>query len=185
MGLEKPGRQAVVDIGYSGTIQGYLNRLVTTPVHGYYLITDQRSDKVAQKHNVNIRGCYLESIDEVSTTSMMYPHNFQLEKMLSSDDAQIVHYELDQENNLTAHYRELSNDEAECSSFRKELQEGIIRYALDAKSIRERIFPSYKPSREIAYQLCEAFFAQQSPLETDLLQKVVLDDHYCGRGIVR
>ncbi|MFA5924755.1 MAG: rhamnan synthesis F family protein [Methylococcaceae bacterium] len=185
MGLEKPGRQAVVDIGYSGTIQGYLNRLVTTPVHGYYLITDQRSDKVAQKHNVNIRGCYLESIDEVSTTSMMYPHNFQLEKMLSSDDAQIVHYELDQENNLTAHYRELSNDEAECFSFRKELQEGIIRYALDAKSIRERIFPSYKPSREIAYQLCEAFFAQQSPLETDLLQKVVLDDHYCGRGIVR
>jgi hypothetical protein len=183
--LEEPGRQAVVDVGYSATIQGYLNRLVTTPVHGYYMITDQKSARVSQQHDVLIRGCYLENVAQDSTAPQIYLHSFELEKLLSSSDAQIVCYELDQENNLTAHYRELSSEETGCASFRAELQEGVIRYARDARNIRERILPSYKPSCAVAKQLYEAFITQPSQLEKELLQKIALDDHYCGRGIVR
>jgi hypothetical protein len=174
-----------VDIGYGATIQNYLNRLVATPVHGYYMITDQRSAKVTQKHNVIVRGCYLHNVEHAITSPLMYLRSFELEKLLSSNDAQVVHYELDQENNLTALYRELSNDETSGSSFRTELQLGAIRYASDACSIRKRILPSYKPSCAIAKQLYEAFIAQQSQLEKELLLKVALDDHYSGRGIVR
>ena len=185
MGLDNPGRQAVVDIGYGGTIQDYLNRLVAIPVHGYYMMTDQRSAKVTQKHNVIVRGCYLQDVEQAGTSPLMYLRSFELEKFLSSNDAQVVRYELDQENNLTALYRELSNDETSGSSFRTELQLGAIRYASDACSIRKRILPSYKPSCAIAKQLYEAFIAQQSQLEKELLLKVALDDHYSGRGIVR
>jgi FMN phosphatase YigB (HAD superfamily)/uncharacterized coiled-coil protein SlyX len=185
MKLDEPGRQAVVDVGYGATIQGYLNRLVATPVHGYYMITDHKSAKVSQRHNVLIRGCYLENINLANTLPLMYQHSFELEKLLSSSDAQIVCYALDQDNNLTAHHRELSDEETGCSSFREELQEGVIHYARDAKRIRERILPSYKPSCTVATQLYEAFIAHPSQPEKDLLQKIALDDHYCGRGIVR
>jgi predicted HAD superfamily hydrolase len=186
MGLEKSGNQAVVDVGYGATIQDHLNRLVSIPVHGYYMMTDQRAIKVAQRHNVAIHGCYMENVEQDPTTSpLLYRHSFELEKLLSSSDAQVVHYKLNQKNNLMAHYRDLSNDEIGCANFRVELQQGVIRYASDARSIRERILPSYKPSCAIANQLYEAFIMQQSQLEIELLRKIALDDYYCGRGIVR
>jgi len=210
MRLGESDRQAVVDVGYSATIQGYLNRLIAIParkkhkqkkknkmaaesphkrkMHGYYMITDSRSAEVAKSHNVITRGCYLENVHIEMPNHLlppMYRRNFQLEKLLSSDDAQIVRYELDQKNNLTARYRELSSDEIGCSSFRAELLKGVVRYAGDARNIRERIFPGFKPSCEIAKQLFEEFIAQPSKLETDLLQEVALDDYYSGRGIVK
>ncbi len=184
-GLDKPGRQAVVDIGYSATIQNYLNRIATTPVHGYYLITDQKADAVRQNHDVLVRGCYLEHAARESTTSQMYLHSFELEKLLSSSAAQVVRYTLDLQNLLTAHHRELSNDESECSSFRSKLQDGVLRYTRDARGIRDRLLPGYRPSREVARQLYEAFIAQQSQRETEMLQTITLDDYYCGRGLVR
>ena len=185
MKLENPGRQAVVDIGYGATIQGYLNRLVATPVHGYYMMTDQRSAKVTEKHKVIIRGCYLHNVEYAMTSPLMYLRSFELEKLLSSNDAQVIHYKMDQANDLTALYRELSNEETAGSSFRMELQSGAIRFASDAKHIRERIYPNFKPSSTIAKQLYEAFIVQQSQMEKYLLLKVALDDHYSGRGIVR
>jgi predicted HAD superfamily hydrolase len=185
MGLEDSGCQAVVDVGYSATIQNYLNRIVTTSVHGYYLITDQRSVEVSEMHEVIVRGCYLENVQPDDTSPLIYQRSFDLEKFLSSNDAQIIHYELDKDNHLTAHHRELSNSEIECFNFRSVLREGIISYVQDARNIRERILPSYQPSLEIAKQLYEAFIEQQSQLEKDFLQKVVLDDYYCGRGLVR
>ena len=186
MGLEKLGRQAVVDIGYGGTIQNYLNRLVSTPVHGYYLMTDQRAVKVAEMHDVIIRGCFLEDIEPLlNPTPLMYGNSFLLEKFLSSSAAQVIHYELDQNNHLMTHYRELSSDEIEGFNFRAELQKGVIRYTHDAINCREQILSSYKPSIKVAKQLYDAFIVQQSKLESDLLQNIVLDDYYCGRGIVR
>lgn len=184
MGFGVSGHKAVVDVGYGATIQDYLNRLVPTPIHGYYMITDQRSSRVTQRHNVTIRGCYLENVEQTNNSPLMYRHSFGLEKLLSSNDAQIVHYELDQEKNLKAHYRKLTDMETKSFSFREELQEGVMRYARDAKDIREQVLPSYKPSCAVAKQLYEAFITQQSQLEVELLQKVALDDHYCGRGVI-
>ena len=119
------------------------------------------------------------------TSPLMYLRSFELEKLLSSNDAQVIHYKMDQANDLTALYRELSNEETAGSSFRMELQSGAIRFASDAKHIRERIYPNFKPSSTIAKQLYEAFIVQQSQMEKYLLLKVALDDHYSGRGIVR
>jgi len=185
MKLDDIGRQAVVDIGYGGTIQDYLNRLVSIPVHGYYMITDERAQNVSHQHDVLIRGCYLENVEHNASAPQMYLHSFELEKLLSSSDAQIVRYERDGKNNLTARYRELSGDEISSARFRAELQEGVISYARDAKYIREKILPSFKPSQAVAMRLYECFITQQSQLETKMMQKVALDDHYCGRGIVR
>ena len=83
------------------------------------------------------------------------------------------------------HYRELSSDEIESFNFRAELQKGVIRYTHDAINCREQILSSYKPSIKVAKQLYDAFIVQQSKLESDLLKNIVLDDYYCGRGIVR
>jgi len=184
IGLEQGKRQAVVDIGYSATIQDYLNQCIKTPVHGYYMMTHQASLHVSQRNNVLIRGCFHENVDTNFLPPLMYRHSFKLEKFLSSNDAQVIKYEFTQDNKPVAHYRKLSHEEIESSRSRNELQEGVIRYAQDALSIRRRLYPKFQPSCSLAKELLEAFIALQSQTETDLLQSIALDDHYCGRGIV-
>lgn len=177
-------RQAVVDVGYGATIQDYLNRLVSNPLHGYYLMTDQRAAQVTRTHNVLIRGCYLENVIRDDSAPLIFLRSFELEKFLSSDDAQVVRYKLNRKNKLNAHYRELSTDETACSRTRAGFREGAIQYVQDARSVRDRLYPDFKPSCTVGKQLYEAFIQQQSQQEKEVLRGIALDDHYCGRGIV-
>ncbi len=184
MELEASGRQAVVDIGYGGTIQGYLNQLLANPLHGYYMMTDERSTKVVQKYDVMIRACFMENVAYANTAPLMYQHNFELEKLLSSSDTQIVYYSLEAGHQLKAHYRDKSAEESACVEFRKAIQAGAIRYAQDARDIRTKIYPGFCPSLTMARQIYEAFMTGQTTQEQDLLRVIALDDHYCGREVV-
>jgi FMN phosphatase YigB (HAD superfamily) len=184
MGLGKSERQAVVDVGYGATIQDYLNRLGPSPLHGYYMITDQRAALVTRSHNVLIRGCYLEDVVSNGNAPLMFLKTFELEKLLSSDDPQVVRYKLNRKNKLTAEYRELSTEETGCSRIRAGFRNGAIQYVQDARIVREQLYPGYKPSCEIGKQLFEAFNTHQSQLEEEIVRGIALDDHYCGRGIV-
>ncbi|MDD2464759.1 MAG: rhamnan synthesis F family protein [Desulfobulbus sp.] len=185
MGFEQSGCQAVVDVGYGATIQGYLNSLLANSIHGYYMMTDQRSTKVAKQHGVTIRGCYLDSVEQACSAPPIYLRNFELEKFLSSNDAQVVTYQLDSHNNPVACYRELSDEEIRCAELRNELQKGVENFALDARKIRRELYPEFRPSLHIAKRLYETFIEQQSLAEAKFLRQVALDDHYCGRGVVR
>ena len=183
-GLNFDDHQAVVDIGYGGSVQGYMNRLLSPKVHGYYLMTDERSVKVAENYNVIIRGCFFENIKQSSNAPIMHRHSFDLEKLLSTNDPQIEHYEVDITGNMNEHYRDLSIAEIECADIRNRLMDGAMDYAKDAKRIRTTMLPDFQPSCWTAKMLMETFLIKHSQSETDLLSKIVLDDYYCGRGLV-
>lgn len=184
MNLEMPGCQAVVDVGYGGTIQGYLNRLLGQPVQGYYMMTDERSAQLVQQHAVQVRGCFMENVAHANTAPLMYRHNFELEKLLSSSSTQVVRYVLEPGHPPKAQFREKSIEESACVELRKALQAGALRYAQDARDIRTKLYPDFRPSCTTARQIYEAFITGQTAQERALLQTIALDDHYCGREIV-
>ncbi len=185
LGLTEPGRHSVVDVGYGGTTQDYLNRLLSSPVDGYYLMTDDRAAKVAEAHGVALRGCFLDGQVQNQGSSLMYRHSFELEKMLSSDDAQVVRYELDASGKPIGHHYELSDDERAHAEGRERLQDGALAYVRDARAVRADLLPSFRPSCAVAESLYGGFVTGLSPRETNVLKAIVLDDHYCGRGLVR
>ena len=183
-GLEHDDRQAAVDIGYGGSVQGYLNQLVSRKVHGYYLMTDARAEQVGEAHSVLLRGCFYEGVWQSSNAPVLYGYNFDLERLLSSDEAQVQYYETDNAGAPKACFRELLPEETRCAGLRRSLQEGVMDYAKDARALRETLLPDFQPSCWTARMLVEAFFAQMSQLERNLLSRIALDDHYCGRGLV-
>lgn len=183
-GLDQDDRQAVVDIGYGGSVQSYMNKLLSRKVHGHYLMTDERAEKVAGIYNVIIRGCFFENVKQSSFAPIMYRYSFDLEKLFSSDEPQIEYYDIDATDNVNGHYRGLSLAEIECDDIRKWLQEGAMEYATDARRIRATMLPDFQPSCRTAQMLMDTFLTKHSQSETDLLSKIVLDDFYCGRGLV-
>jgi FMN phosphatase YigB (HAD superfamily) len=177
-------RQAVVDIGYGGSVQKYLNMLLRNKVHGYYMMTEERSREVARKHEVLIRASFFENIDTTTALPILYERSFAIEKLLSSDDPQVEYYEMDSTGKVEGHFRPLTDEEIVCNEIRQSIRQGASDYAMDSLKIRKTMLPDFQPSCWTAQSLMESFLAHRSQQEEQLLSKIVLDDHYCGRGLV-
>lgn len=193
-GVTHNEHQAVVDVGYGGSVQRYINQLLvqealsqkTMPkkLHGYYLMTDERAKKVAETYDVRLRGGVFENVNLSSNMPLMYRDSFDIEKLLSTNEPQIEYYELDEGGNLHGHSRNLLPEELACADIRNQLLEGALDFAKDARGIRETLLPDFRPSLWTAHMLLEAFMDKKSVKEQALLSAIVLDDYYCGRDLV-
>ncbi|GAB4578739.1 MAG: hypothetical protein Fur0022_14750 [Anaerolineales bacterium] len=183
-GLSLDDQQAVVDVGYGGSVQGYLNQLLRRKVHGYYLMTDERAQKVANAHQVLLRGCFFDNVQLSSNMPVMYRYSFDVEKLLSTNEPQIEYYEQDATGQVMGHSRALLPEELACADLRNQILAGALDFARDARRVRATLLPDFHPSRWTAQLLFEAFLGQKSQQEANLMSQIVLDDHYCGRGLV-
>jgi predicted HAD superfamily hydrolase len=183
-GLTPKGRYAVVDVGYGGTIQKYLNRILDGNIHGYYMMTDERIGDVVREFDIITRGCFLEQINLSQPLPKLYQYSFDLEKFLSADDPQVIRYETDEGGHAAAVFRTLSDDERGSYEFRKLLTEGVMSYVCDARNLRETMIPDFVPSLAVAKSLYESFVSRHSENEKASLAAVTLDDYYYGRGLV-
>ena len=145
-GLTTNDRQAVVDIGYGGSVQKYLNRILGNKVHGYYMMTEDRSLEVARQHEVLIQACFYENIDTSTSLPILYERSFAIEKLLSSDDPQVEYYEMDSTGKVEGHYRPLTDEEVGCNNIRQSIRQGASDYATDALKIRKTMLPDFQPS---------------------------------------
>lgn len=184
MRLDQPTRSAVVDIGYSATIQDRLNNLLDNKIHGYYLATDRNAANVSTHHGVIAQGCYAHHADWKSDTSAVYRMSFQLEKLLSADDPQVIRYNLDTAGQLIAEQRSLCNEELATRPLRAEIRRGAMNFVTDAIAIRNQLLDDFTIPTEQASDIYAAFVDRSAPSEDEIIRSLVLDDHYCGRGLV-
>lgn len=183
IGLAAAINPAVVDVGYGGTVQGHVNKVLKKALHGYYLLTEERASVVSNRYGVNIQGCFGENISGIDNAPMMFRLSFELEKLLSSNDAQIEFYEL-KDGHPVGHYRPLTPAELEPALFRDNIRTGALKYVSDLREIRQNLLPDFQPSCFVASSLMDAFLGNLSDNERALLSRIVLDDYYCGRDLV-
>ncbi|MBX9895514.1 MAG: glycosyltransferase [Nitrosomonas sp.] len=184
LGLNSATKSAIVDIGYSATIQSYLNRLMNQTIHGYYLMTIERAQKVSAQYDAITQGCFAHFINPKINALPMFIKSFSLEKLLSSDDAQIVCYRQTDAENITPEFRQLADEERQSMKTRAEIRRGIMDFVNQSITIRDQLVGDFEVPLDIATALFDEFIEHPSQSEKDILGALVLDDHYCGRGIV-
>ena len=184
MGLNADGKFAVVDVGYAATIQGRLNRLLNREVHGYYMITDQRAEVVSQQHEVVAQGCFGHYVSTGADAPSLLIKSFTLEKLLSSDDAQIVHYKVGKNDEIFSEFRTLSGEELQTRAVRADIRKGALEFVANAIAVRAKFVDDFIVPPELARSIYEAFIESPAASEEAILKTLVLDDHYCGRGLV-
>jgi len=184
LGFNAIDTPAIVDIGYAATIQGRLNRLMNKIIHGYYMVTEERAEKVATQNNVITQGCFGHFINALNDPPLIFRNSFSMEKLLSSDDAQIVRYHLGDINNITPEFRELTDAERKTAATRAEIRRGIMDFVDRSITIRDSLISDFVVPPDTAKNLFEAFVEHPSRSELEILGKLTLDDYYCGRGLV-
>jgi hypothetical protein len=184
MGLNDGKKFALVDVGYSATIQGRLNQLLDSEVHGYYMMTDNRAEWVANRHGVTVKGCFGQYVHPTTDATAMLVQSFDLEKLLSSDQAQIIRYSVGPSGEVASEVRVLSRDEVQCQPVRAEVRKGALKFVDDAIATRTKLLGDFVVPTSLGRRLYEILVKHPSEREVALLREVVLDDYYCGRGLV-
>jgi FMN phosphatase YigB (HAD superfamily) len=188
IGIDSQDNCAVVDVGYSATIQARLTRLLGKPVHGYYMITTEAAEKVSAAHNVIAQGCYGSGLALGSQDPGLYRQSFELEKLLSSNEKQVLHYRLEQnvQGNAKAipHFRDVDTDDETKRALRAEIQAGAFAFVDEVIDIATNLYPGFEFPPKLAADLFDALVDHLSEEERALFSSIVLDDFYCGRGLV-
>ena len=188
MGLGGGDSLAVVDVGYSGSIQARLNRLLERPIHGYYFITNSDADKVGEDCRVTVRGCFGHGLPVGGQELSLYRHSFELEKLLSSDERQVIRYRMAADDGsgraVVAEFRPECEVLDGARRVRAELQAGLAEFIDDALELRAGLLPDFVFPPELAARLFDALVDNMAAEESAVLRQIVLDDYYCGRGIV-
>ncbi|PLX75969.1 MAG: hypothetical protein C0614_10435, partial [Desulfuromonas sp.] len=182
-GFNGQGEAAVVDVGFSGTIQNNLNSLLKRPVHGYYMATWEGISKVAARHEVVTKGCFAERLTPGGDIHPLLQESFVLEKLLSSDDPQLLYYR-DSGAGIEPVYRPLGEAETAGSETRRALQQGALKFVEEALRAREQLFGEFRVPTDLSFQLYARFVDGLAPAEKEVLSEIVLDDYYCGRDLV-
>ena len=89
--FEKVG---VVDMGYSGTIQYHLQRLMQKNFKGYYFATSA-ANLFQEDAGEVMRGCFTENDDYGFTQSAVYRYQLLFEAILTAPDAQLQYFDAD------------------------------------------------------------------------------------------
>ena len=185
IGFNPDTTAAIVDVGYAATTQGKLNQLLTQKIHGYYMMTLDRAERIASAHQVITQGYYCHYAKPSATEPVIYRKSFTIEKFLSADTAQIISYHRDDYGNVLPEFRTQTPEERQSAETRAEIRRGIIDFTQQVVTIRDDLLPDIEIPPHIAESLFLAFVNNPSQSENNLLRSLVLDDYYYGHGLVR
>ena len=169
--LEEVG---VVDMGYSGTIQYYLQRLTRKDFKGYYFATSDKN-RFGKNSDEFLRGCFTENDDYETTRSSIYQYQLLFEAVLTAPDAQL--------NSFDAEGKPIFGEPEPGQNFIEEIREvheGIKDFCRDVLNI----FGEYILKTPIDFDFSDAwvkFFVQDENIISDDLKKIFsIDDEYCN-----
>lgn len=182
MELADPGRVAVVDVGYSGSIQGGLCEMLGRAVHGYYMVTRAAARGVADRFGVSLQACFGQELDRDEACALLR-YNVPLEMLMGSDDAQIRRYRWVDEK-AVEELQELSSDELASIPMRRELRAGAIQFARDYRVLRDAGLGPLRVDPTLAERFFAEFWEGAAESERRAIYAIATDDHYCGMGIV-
>ncbi len=184
MALDQAETAAVVDVGYSATIQGRLAKFLGKKLHGYYLLTSAKAKQISDQHGVWTKGCYGEFLVAGADTSPLWRRSFELEMLLSTDEAQVMHYETQPGGVVVPVFQPLSPKEQSSMATRAGIRRGVFAFVDDFLALEQTVLPGLTVPQDMAIALYEAFVEGMSATEWNAMADLALDDHYCGRGVV-
>lgn len=169
---------AVLDIGYSGSIQYYLSKIIDKPLTGYYFATDNK--KLALNISGNrMLGRYIEN-DEIQPASTSYIHRYSmiLEAVLTSVDNQFCYID---NNGLPV----FKKDEITTIS-----KKNILDVHNGAKDFSRELFSLVGDelfALDECKDMCENLIksiVEKDVLADDLKKLFILEDQFCTSGTI-
>lgn len=164
----------VVDVGYAGTIQYYLMKLLNKPVDGVYLCT------LCNKKPENIGGVckalYENSNEEQQHNSKVFNSQLFLEAVLKAPYGQLLCFEKGIDG-IVPIYKE----ENEYSSTIENVQNGILQFAKQYWYLAHQLIPNGKMDKKLAEDIL-LYSMRGDWMSREIEEIFSVEDDYCSNG---
>lgn len=158
---------AVIDLGYSGTIQKYLSRLTKRKVDGFYLIL--RNDAIDFPNDSNADGMYRQS-DEIFEMDLFF------ESFLIAPYGQLLFF-----NNGMPVFK---SDDNKMSKKVEPIQQGILDFTHTLSELIEKYEIDFKPGKQLLMKFV-AEITNSSVISNELYDFFVVEDDYSNGNTIR
>jgi len=178
---ELDGKRAVglVDIGYSGSIQAAMARLLGQQLRGYYFATLESA-----RHSLGdaCQACFASFVDpRAGDPPSVLRYNLLLEAVLTASVGQLIRFEESSEGVRPVFKRPGVAQRRFPTILR--IQEGILDFVRDVLSLFGPDGANIEFPRELVQQ-CFSLVARGELSVGDLQTALRVEDDYCGRGEV-
>ncbi|KPA99568.1 rhamnan synthesis F family protein [Pseudomonas asplenii] len=173
LGIHSGGRYAVIDLGYAGTIQYRLQRILQCPLDGFYMVTNKAAQQVVDEGG-RIHGFFNDALGLDRSIQPVEAHSLALEAVFSAPHGQVTGY-------VPAGIV-FSDRNQSAQTLAQALQEGIGRYfsmLLDAygESVLDVDF-----SPLTAQYPFELMISGGIVLPEKFSRQFTVEDDFCGNG---
>lgn len=175
--------KAIVDIGYSGTMQRLLNNITGKPVHGFYMITYNRIQSLINKKNILTKGLFGDNIDPISQDLSINKYSLFYEMILSSVNGPVENYKI-KKGKCRPAYEAVSEDEKGKIEKLPIIHKGILDFCKDFCSLFEDLDLIDYKNLDLLQEPFKHFLEHPEPEDIMMLSGYTVDDHYCGNGIL-
>lgn len=168
----------VIDLGYSGTAQYYLTKLLGRKVDGNYFLVSENIKPL--KLNCNVNTCFNKSIyDENNKFNFMYSNSMLLEGFLTSPSGQLLHFD---DNNNPVYLDKKINDKEK--GYLDEIYFGIKKYFDDVTDLLGSNILNYEYDRQKCIDVYQLFFITKNEYPEVFYEAFRVEDFYCENKIV-
>lgn len=164
----------VIDLGYSGSIQYNLSKLLDKHINGYYLTNSSSVKKYYSDSKLN----FYFDINDDKEFEKIYHYSLILEYFLTATYGQLQRF-IETKKGVKPEYNEETLDETKKASL-KDIYDSIIEYFKDINRLEKYL--QYYPSKRL---LCRIYVAmvESGIISTNVKDKFDFTDAYCSDSV--
>ncbi|MFL5747167.1 MAG: HAD family hydrolase [Niastella sp.] len=174
--------QAVVDIGYSGSMQKFLNDISGKPIHGLYMITNQSIQTNIGRPGIFTKGLFGDNTDPSATTTTIEKYNLFYETILSSVKGSVKDYKLKLGKPQPVH-ENVGWEESEKVKKLPLIHQGILNFCEDFLSMFNSVDAIPYEELDLLQESFRHFLENPTIDDIIMFSGYSMDDHYCGNNI--
>jgi FMN phosphatase YigB (HAD superfamily) len=183
MGLGSGGPLGLVDIGYSGTIQGLLQLILGRPLSGFYMATVPGAAAV-RSGGGEAYGCFQDAL-----RSDLRPEGFQrktvlLEALLTAPHGQLSHFEREAPGGARPVFMANGVSQRHFSMLQRVFEGGLDYCTTVIDTGGVEVLEAIEPARTSALVPVDAAFGGRVRVSENLAQALSMEDAFSGNGEV-
>ena len=178
MQVDKCEQPALVDIGYTGTMQKSLMKILKQPLSGYYFATNCNSEPILQQGG-KMAGCFgsLLSMEQMNTLPV-YRYALLLEAVLTSPQGQLKKFKQKNDGRLEPVFKAPGISQRHFTTLEK-IQNGCLEFISDVIDVAGSKFYLEDWDMENKPELMALVIQKTLNIDT-LSEALVVEDDYCG-----
>ena len=169
----------MIDVGYSGSLQHYIENITNTKINGFYLMTHLKAKNFTE-FNLNMKGFLGDFIDHTSPNSPYHNRITFLEFICSNDEPSLEKYKLSDTKKIDFGFKENTSNISRNRIVSREIQHGILEFAYDFK----KFFFKYRDEMELDNYLTTHwifnFLNKPTTIDATIFNNINHEDSFSG-----